>query len=127
MNHTIRLHFYSHKKLGFDADGHCSDMSNIGRIMLGNVTVKDVKKYHVRIYKYETLIEDETLINDKIYAYLEGLFMRFNSEDNPLSASEYQKKIKKFLSHTSMSVGDVVQIDDDYYVVAGVGFKKLKK
>jgi hypothetical protein len=77
-------------------------------------------KYYVCLYEFRTDIKEEIMI------FLEKLFARFNSEENPLCAPKYQEKIKSFLSHTSMSVGDVVQIDNDYYVINGIGFKKLE-
>lgn len=85
-----------------------------------NIKIEDLDKYYECIYSYETEIKKKC-INE----YLENIFEKFNSEENPLSTPEYQDKIKSLLTHTSMSVGDVVQIDDSYYVVSVIGFKKL--
>jgi hypothetical protein len=43
-----------------------------------------------------------------------------------LGTKEMQNWIRKNTGHTSMSVGDVVQINGDYYIARDVGWEKLK-
>jgi len=60
--------------------------------------------------------------------YLEGVFHLLNNEDNPLGSKENQEWIRKNLKpnpHTSMSVGDIVKVVDEYWIVEDVGWKKL--
>lgn len=58
---------------------------------------------------------------------LEELFARFNSNKNPLSSTEGQRLLKEMdVHHTSMSIGDMVRIGKDYYVVCLVGFRKAE-
>jgi len=72
---------------------------------------------------YYKIYEDEA--NDTSGEILETLFIRFNSDQNPLSAESYQDEIIKNKLHTSMFVGDVIKIDDKYYIVANLGFSSL--
>ena len=58
--------------------------------------------------------------------YLEKIFRKFNSRENPLSTRDNQEKIKSLETHTSMSVGDVIQINDKYYSVSGEGFHQVR-
>lgn len=55
----------------------------------------------------------------------EKLFEATNIGDL-LSSDEAQEKIRASRAHhTSMSVGDIVQIDTEFYLCAGAGFKKI--
>jgi hypothetical protein len=58
---------------------------------------------------------------------LEQLFLLFNRyQTNPMSTDEMQNWIKENkVSHTSMSVGDIVILDNDIYVCANEGWKKV--
>ena len=58
---------------------------------------------------------------------LEEIFKLFNSyKTNPMSINEMQDWIKENkVSHTSMSVGDIVILDNDIYVCANEGWKKV--
>lgn len=54
----------------------------------------------------------------------EKLFSETNSD--LLSSDKAQEKIRASKAHhTSMSVGDIVQIDSEYYLCVGFGFKKV--
>jgi hypothetical protein len=54
---------------------------------------------------------------------LDTIFADFNCEDNPLATKEGQQKLKELeVRHTSMSVGDIIQIADEYHIVANNGF-----
>ena len=70
---------------------------------------------------------------DLILEYLESLFAKYNdSTKNPLSTKEKQKMIKDSCTYTSMSIGCAVSIsendkEDDRWIVAGHGWKKLSK
>ena len=72
-------------------------------------TLKDIKEH------YEVVYYDET---EREYpATPEDLFRIFNDADgkvpNPLTTPEGQEKLRSLeVSHTSMSVGDIVQIDE---------------
>lgn len=76
---------------------------------------------------YDEILPNNINLNNEneIMDYIENLFFTFNSDNNPLSSPNIQKKLKEFNSHTSMSMGDIVQINNDYYMVAGVGFNKI--
>lgn len=63
-----------------------------------------------------------------LYDSLEKIFAKYNNyETNPYSAENNGQKIikQKDVLHTSMMVGDVIKVEDDYYIVGSVGFKKL--
>lgn len=59
---------------------------------------------------------------------LDDVFALFNDNDkNPLGNQTYQTLIRANRLHTSMSVGDILYIEDTktWYVVCGLGFAKL--
>jgi hypothetical protein len=61
---------------------------------------------------------------------LESIFEDFNigKSHQKMSLRENQDWIRQHgLSHTSMSVGDVAKINNDFYIVKDVGWKKLFK
>jgi len=58
---------------------------------------------------------------------LETLFEIFNTGLNPMSAPEMQQWIRdNKVTHTSMSVGDVVALDNDYFICDVEGWTKLE-
>lgn len=58
------------------------------------------------------------------YEYLESLFAKFNSDDNPLyTSADHQNAYND--THSSMSIGDIVSYKNELYIVVGHGFKKL--
>ena len=57
---------------------------------------------------------------------LQRIMSLFNSDNNPLSNSEYQMNIRSNMLHTSMSVNDVVFINGEFYRVDNFGFNKIK-
>lgn len=89
-------------------------------LIFGKANLNDLNTYYVNVYDEPLNINMD---NDNI---LNDLFELFNSEtENPLSSIEYQNKIKQYHTHTSMSVGDIIKLNNDYYVVAIRGFTKL--
>lgn len=86
------------------------------------ITKEEFNKYYISIYTFE----HEFQKTDNITEFIENLFHRFNSDENPLSTKEYQDKIEALQAHTSMSMGDIIKIDDVYYIVDGVGIKEMK-
>jgi len=82
------------------------------------ITINDVKKYYKCVY--ETIV-----VFDDINEYLSDVFALFNSDNNPLNNIESQKMIQEYETHTSASVGDVININDIYYMVDGFGFTKI--
>ena len=60
---------------------------------------------------------------------LANVFSILNRDDNPLSTKENQDWIRNNLKshpHTSMSVGDIVQLDKgEYYMVMNMGWQKI--
>ena len=61
----------------------------------------------------------------------DDLFRIFNGADsiykNPLASADGQNKIKELrVSHTSMSVGDIVVMDNETYLCRPAGWTKMK-
>lgn len=76
-------------------------------------------KSYMKVYEYT----DDTQTNYK--DILELIFEKFNNTDNPLKSLDNQKIIRSNKLHTSMSVDDIVKIDNDYYIVDIIGFKSI--
>ena len=103
------------------------------KIIFGTVEMEDVEQYYKCVYEYEI---DKV---DNVGLFLEEIFEQFNvraypdgdSDNdidlNPLCDAKYQKLIKEYKTHTSMSIGDIICLDDDYYVVQPMGFNKMEK
>lgn len=81
-------------------------------------TKEDIKKDYVQLpFTLEIEGKDE----------LDRIFEQLNVGDNPLATTENQEWLKaNEVCHTSMSVGDVVQLDDQYFVCAGVGWEEIE-
>ncbi|MDB4330291.1 hypothetical protein N9948_01045 [bacterium] len=76
-------------------------------------TIDDLLKGHVLLGK----IKDNDL--DDIMKAMQGEFWSEMGEANNLIRS-------KGLTHTSMSVGDIIKNNKGYHIVAGIGFKKIE-
>ena len=101
-------------------------------------TIENLKETHEVVWEnFETKIEAQPLQVrghelDKCMAFMS----QFNSDyRNPISGHSgkegqaFQEKMKDNkinVIHTSMSVGDVIQIDNSYYFVNDGGFNKLE-
>lgn len=60
---------------------------------------------------------------------LEKIFVILNGPENPLSRKKKQEWIKENLQpdpHTSMSIGDIVKVDDTYYICNDVGWDEIE-
>jgi len=101
-------------------------------------TIKNLRETHEVVWEnFETKIEAQPL---QVRGYeldkCMALMTQFNSDyRNPLSGHSgeegqaFQEKMKDNkinVIHTSMSVGDVIQIDNSYYFVNDGGFNKLE-
>jgi len=78
---------------------------------------------------YYRILSKKELVNPKeIEESLEKIFFKYNQYSiNPLATPKGQSILKgKGIRHTSMSVGDVIRVEKQYYIVAGEGFSKLK-
>lgn len=95
------------------------DDTKLDIFFYGKINMNYIDRYYVNVFNeiISTSLEDEEL--------LEELFEKFNSEDNPLQSEEKQRMIGENNSHTSMSVGDVIKLNDQYYSVGKSGFLKF--
>jgi hypothetical protein len=114
MSHVIVYYYCCNKNISEDV------LYNILFGNVKNISTRDIDSTYVNVYELSNVILDNNVEN-----YLEDLFKLFNSGDNPLCSNEKQSLIQKSKSHTSMSVGDVVCIDENYYMVCPTGFKKI--
>lgn len=71
----------------------------------------------------ENTADKESWNEDDIYGLLEDTFHTFNSEQNPLNNK--QDYIRMNDSHTSMSVGDLILLDNRLFIVASLGFIEI--
>ena len=87
------------------------------------ITLEDLNTHYKMVCDLDVSIK----INGEkdLFNFFDTLFKRFNSDDNPLTHPILQKMIAKNGLHTSMSVGDIIKFNNDYYCVTGMGFKKV--
>lgn len=116
MDSVIKIFFYT------SAVGEIPQAVDI--LLHGKVdpTVFNDNKYYFNIYTYAARVNKLDITK-----FLDETFATFNTDDNPLSTLEIQQVICENNLHTSMSVGDVISVDDDIYTVSGFGFKKMTK
>ena len=101
-------------------------------------TIKNLRETHEVVWEnFETKIEAQPLqVRGHELDTCKALMTQFNSDyRNPISGHSgeegqaFQEKMKDNkinVIHTSMSVGDVIQIDNSYYFVDDGGFNKLE-
>ena len=101
-------------------------------------TIENLKETHEVVWEnFETKIEAQPLqVRGHELDKCMALMTQFNSDyRNPLSGHSgeeglaFQEKMKDNkinVIHTSMSVGDVIQLDNSYYYVDDGGFNKLE-
>ena len=96
--------------------------ANLHRDYLRKLTRRFVVEHYVCLFEGATE-EDELPVG----AQLEKIFSLFNSGGNPLSAPDLQRRISEESNHhTSMAVGDVIQLGEDMYAVADCGYMPLE-
>lgn len=88
-----------------------------------NVSNDEFKKYYIKVFENEC--DDNLKENKIIFKHLESLFSLFNFEKNPLINDDSQKFIINNKLHTSMSIGDIIKINEQYYCCAAMGFEKF--
>nr|WBF70319.1 hypothetical protein [Megavirus caiporensis] len=81
-----------------------------------------LSKHYVKIYSYMT---DEKLHDQDVIKHLGHIFKRFNNDNNPLYQKDLQKRVKKYHTHTSISVDDIIKINDKYFMVTDFGFEVI--
>ena len=83
------------------------------------VKLNMIDNYYYCIYEY---VAD----NKETFLILDDIFELFNSDNNPLSNPGIQGIIFQYKLHTSMSIGDIIKLNDEYYVVRSSGFMKIE-
>ena len=85
-----------------------------------NISDTQFKKYWVKMPITENIIGP--YIKDKIYAKYNMYHSNPYSDENDPG----QKILKKLgVKHTTMMIGDIIEINNTYYIVKGTGFGKL--
>ena len=65
--------------------------------------------------------------SERIGDMLEETFAKLNLGGNPMATKENQDWIRRNnVSHTSMSVGDIIKVGDRLFITKGIGFAGLK-
>jgi hypothetical protein len=59
-----------------------------------------------------------------ILEILQSIYNYYNGDKNPLIAISAKAFVNKHHIHTTMTIGDMIQIDDDTYIMTGEGFMK---
>lgn len=90
------------------------------------VTKELMEKYHVLMYEYRDTVENENDINE----YLKSICSKFSDDyRNPLSvfvSESNQQRVRESETHTSIAIGDIIEVDHICYVVRNIGFEKIK-
>ena len=89
-------------------------------------TVNLKKGFFTRYWRIMPIKEEVDEFN--LMQSLEDVYAKYNNYDaNPYSAQNGGQQVLKEIgvNHTSMMVGDVIKVGEEYYVVSGFGFKKL--
>lgn len=93
------------------------------------ITVENLNKTHVKVPTFDsryTCIGFDPMLD--INTMLEDLFCKYNHEDkNPLGSVNGQKFVRENKTHTSMSVGDVIQVNEKYFVCEDDCWRDLEK
>ena len=69
-------------------------------------------------------------VKDSTPESLEGLFFHYNWMWNEgICPDDFSHKVRntEYVEHSSMSVGDVIEIDGTFYLVAPIGFEELEQ
>ena len=84
------------------------------RILSGKVYLYDIKVTHMEVASFKDQIEKDALFwRTPTKRYLNTLFRLFNSDSNPiLHDTDKMTEIREKKSHTNMSIGDVVILQD---------------
>lgn len=111
---SIRILYYNFK-----------NSKNVDIIIHGIININNIPDTHIEIYK-----EDNVMIDNNIPCYLEKLFNKFNGIDSPMLSMDNQRLINKHNLHTSISVGDIVELSfpelkKELWVCKMVGWKQL--
>jgi hypothetical protein len=83
----------------------------------------DVDKHYTEVKSFE--VEDalypdvNELLNELFHMYNMGVMPRIITQK--VHAGEISG-----IDHSSMSVGDIIKVNDDMYIVEGIGFRKLE-
>lgn len=101
-------------------------LNTINTLLVSNETDLKTVQFDQDYYleMCENTIEKESFSEEDIFGILEDIFREFNSDNNPLV--NHQEYIRNNDSHTSMSVGDLIKLDDRLYIVASMGFLEIK-
>jgi len=84
-------------------------------------TLKDVAENYAVVFHGMIDNEISHVTPDEIFAIYNGAY-----GEHPLSGETSQERLRELGTHTSMSVGDMVQIDDTVYVCQSVGWLECK-
>ena len=90
---------------------------NAFRILSGEVYLYDLAFTHMEVANFKDEIDKDALFwLTRTKKYLDQLFRFFNSDKNPiLENEEKMREIRNNKSHTSMSTGDVVILQDQTF------------
>jgi len=78
-----------------------------------------IEKHYTQV---TTTFEWET---DDVDGFLEELFHMYNTGMVRVISNRIQLGEVVGVGHSSMSVGDVIGLDNEFYIVEGIGFRKL--
>jgi len=93
---------------------------NIDWINGGTPNWKQFKQDYVVINTFPFYSEAKN-IQEKMHVVLEWIFRDFNLDEHPFVSY----LLPEGCGHTSMSVGDMVQIDSKFWIVRSVGFELI--
>ena len=82
--------------------------------------LNDIKTWYVKVYT-------KNMRGKIVENNLERIFSGFNLSTNPLGTKKMQQWIREHdVAHTSMSVGEIVKVDGEWWYCADVGWEKME-
>ena len=90
---------------------------NVLRILSGKVYLYDIGVTHMEVANFTEQVDENAVFwLTPTKKYLDKLFKIYNSEKNPILADEAKmREIKLNNTHTSMSMGDVIVLQDQTF------------
>jgi hypothetical protein len=102
----VKIYFFKdHKNIPY------IDQQDI--LVFGQPKLSFIEKYYECVYEIN---EKRKILN--ITSYLRYIAQKFTFKESPLKTEEKIKYLESIKSHDTISIGDIIQVDDNYYAIS---------